>query len=105
LSGGEKQRLNLARAFSIHPELLILDEPISSCDPFLQKDILYLIKTTMKQKNLGIIVILHDLHHAEFLADDICLFHEGKIDSIESKDQFISNPKTDYARAFIDAFY
>jgi ABC-type dipeptide/oligopeptide/nickel transport system ATPase subunit len=105
LSGGEKQRLSLARSFCIEPELLILDEPLSSCDPFLQKDILRLIKDAMQKRPLTVVVIVHDLAHAGFLADDICLLKEGQIESYQETAHFLTQPSSHYARLFVEAFY
>lgn len=104
LSGGQKQRLNLARAFSIKPSVLILDEPLSSCDVFLQKEILDLLKKTIKESNLTCIIILHDLYQAAYIADTICLLNEGAIDSMGPTETFIKSPPTPYAKKFLESF-
>lgn len=104
LSGGQKQRLNLARAFSIKPSVLILDEPLSSCDVFLQKEILDLLKKTINESNLTCIIILHDLYQAAYIADTICLLKEGAIDSIGPTETFLKSPPTPYAKKFLEYF-
>lgn len=104
LSGGQKQRLNLARAFCLKPELLILDEPLSSCDVFLQKEILDLLKKTIKESSLSCVIILHDLYQAAYIADTICLLHKGVIEAIGSKDTFLKTPPTPYAQKFLASF-
>jgi ABC-type dipeptide/oligopeptide/nickel transport system ATPase subunit len=104
LSGGQKQRLNLARAYCLKPDLLILDEPLSSCDVFLQKEILDLLKKTIQESNLTCVIILHDLYQAAYIADTICLLNEGSIDSIGSKETFLKSPPTPYAQKFLESF-
>lgn len=104
LSGGQKQRLNLARAFSIKPSVLILDEPLSSCDVFLQKEILDLLKKTINESNLTCIIILHDLYQAAYIADTICLLNEGSIDSMGPTENFLKSPPTPYAKKFLESF-
>lgn len=104
LSGGQKQRLNLARAFSLKPDLLILDEPLSSCDVFLQKEILDLLKETIRALDMTCVIILHDLYQAAYIADTICLLNHGMIDAIGPKSSFLNNPPTTYAKGFLQSF-
>jgi ABC-type dipeptide/oligopeptide/nickel transport system ATPase subunit len=104
LSGGEKQRLALARAFCLQPKLLILDEPISSCDLFLQKTILTLLKEKIHDLQITVVVVLHDIHHARFLADKICLLHEGQIEAYGTKETFFTGTHTPYTEMFLEAF-
>lgn len=104
LSGGQKQRLNFARAFCLKPSLLILDEPLSSCDVFLQKEILDLLKNAIDQFNITCVIILHDLYQAAYIADTICLLHNGQIDAIDRKEAFLKSPPTPYACQFLASF-
>jgi len=94
LSGGEKQRLCLARALSVNPELLILDEPLSSCDPFMQKEILYLLKSAISKLGLSVLIILHDLKHAGFIADRIGFLEDGTLKHIYTKEEFLEKKHT-----------
>lgn len=105
LSGGEKQRLLIARCLSIKPKLIILDEPLSSCDPLLQKEILDILKNKMQSENLSVLIILHDLNHACYIADEILLLHEGKQEAFGETCDFISSPQSLYTQAFLEAFY
>lgn len=104
LSGGQKQRLNFARAFCLKPSFLILDEPLSSCDVFLQKDILDLLKKAIYELNITCIIILHDLYQAAYIADTICLLHNGQIEAIGDKHNFLKSPPTPYACQFLSSF-
>ena len=83
LSGGNKQRLLIARALMHNPSLVILDEPTVGLDPDIRKKLWDIIKNL---KSLGITIILttHYLDEAEYLSDRICILHRGKIRLIES---------------------
>jgi peptide/nickel transport system ATP-binding protein len=104
LSGGEKQRLVMARAFCLNPELLILDEPVSSCDILLQKSILSTLKEQIKEQGTTVVIILHDIHQAMFIADTLCLLHEGQIEAYGSSKSLLSTPQSPYTEKFIVAF-
>jgi ABC-type glutathione transport system ATPase component len=104
LSGGQKQRLVLARAFCLNPELLILDEPVSSCDVLLQKSILTTLKNNFINTNTTVILIVHDIHHARYLANHLCLLHEGQIEAYGTYHKLTSEPQSPYTQKFLNAF-
>lgn len=79
LSGGEKQRIALARALVYQPKVLLLDEPLSSLDNILKKEILDLIKNLHEQFNTTILYVTHDEREAIEIADRIVILSEGKI--------------------------
>ncbi len=83
LSGGNKQRLLIARALMHNPQLVILDEPTVGLDPDIRKKLWHIIRGL---KDMGVTVILttHYLDEAEFLSDRICVLHRGKVVLIES---------------------
>jgi len=79
LSGGEKQRVLIARALAQEPNVLIFDEPISHLDLHYQMEILKLIKELAHTKNISIIIILHDLNHAYKFCDRLMLLDKGSV--------------------------
>ena len=100
LSGGEKQRLSLARALVSQPELLLLDEPTASLDPYsVQMIETLLIK--LQHQNTKIIFITHDLNQARRLAEDIIFIHKGSLEAFQSANTFFEKPDSDFAQAFI----
>ena len=101
LSGGEKQRLSLARALVSQPELLLLDEPTASLDPYsVQMIETLLIK--LKHQNTKIIFITHDLNQARRLAEDIIFIYKGRLEAFQPADTFFEKPDSDLAQAFIE---
>lgn len=88
LSGGEQQRLALARALAIHPEVLFLDEPTANLDP---SSVLQLEDIVQRQSNSKIIFITHDLGQARRLADDVVFLHNGKLQEHTPAGQFFEN--------------
>jgi len=83
LSGGNKQRLLIARALMHHPELVILDEPTVGLDPDIRKKLWHIIRG-LKKRGVTVILTTHYLDEAEFLSDRICMLHRGKVILIES---------------------
>ncbi|MGY3765851.1 ABC transporter ATP-binding protein [Vagococcus vulneris] len=77
LSGGQLQRVSIARALIMEPDLLICDEPTSALDVTTQKDILLLLKDLKNQQNLTIIFISHDLAVIEFMSDTVLVLKDG----------------------------
>ena len=101
LSGGEKQRLSLARALVSNPDLLLLDEPTASLDPYsVQMIETLLIK--LQDQNTKIIFITHDLNQARRLAEDIIFIHKGRLEAFQPADSFFRHPDSESAQAFID---
>ena len=100
LSGGEKQRLSLARALVCQPELLLLDEPTASLDPYSVQMIETLL-SKLRHRNTKIIFITHDLNQARRLAEDIIFIHKGKLEAFQLADAFFEKPDSDFAQAFI----
>lgn len=100
LSGGEQQRLALARALATRPEVLLLDEATANLDPASALMIETLVR---KQAENGtrIILVTHDLAQARRLADDIVFVHAGQISEHQPAATFFENPISDPARAFL----
>jgi len=99
LSGGEQQRLALARALAKDPQVLFLDEPTASLDPAATKSVEDLIRD-IAARGIKVVMSTHDLGEARRLAGDIVLMHRGRIVETSDATAFFSNPKTDEARQF-----
>jgi tungstate transport system ATP-binding protein len=100
LSGGEQQRLALARAWASEPQILFLDEPTASLDPAATRAIESLIET-IHRAGVKIVMTTHDLGQARRLGDDIVFMHKGRILERGSADAFFEDPRTVEAAAFI----
>lgn len=100
LSGGEKQRLALARSLAIGPEVLLLDEPVSSLDPSSTLAIETMIADA-RLRGVTIVLVTHDLAQARRLADDVIFMHHGQIVEQGNADRFFEKPETDLAKLFL----
>ena len=90
LSGGEKQRVLIARALTQEPKILILDEPISNLDLKFQLETMKILKNLAKEKNLIVITILHDLNFAISYSDKILFLKNGKINNFGDTKKIIT---------------
>lgn len=101
LSGGEAQRVNLARTLILDNPIVILDEPLSSIDAKLKIDLRYDIKRIHKILNHTTIYITHDQSEAISLADRIVLMNEGKIVQVGSPLELLENPNSTFSASFL----
>ena len=97
-SGGQKQRIVIARALSLTPDLLILDEPVSSLDVSIQAQIINLLKDLQKEFNLTYLFIAHDLAMIKYISDDIIVMNKGKIVELGIKKNIYNNPQNIYTK-------
>jgi tungstate transport system ATP-binding protein len=100
LSGGEQQRLALARALARDPEVLFLDEPTASLDPAASKAIEDIVRA-VAARGVKVVMATHDLGEAKRLAGDIVLMHRGHLIETAPAAEFFANPRTPEARKFI----
>ncbi len=103
LSGGEKQRVALARALALSPEVLLLDEPLSSLDLPTAKYLRTELKQLQRELGITTIYVTHDLDEAEEIADRIALIHEGSIEQVAPPDEVFFYPKNEAVSDFIGA--
>lgn len=101
LSGGEQQRLALARALAAEPEVLLLDEPTSSLDPAATLAIEKLIDE-VRRRGTRLVLITHDLGQARRLADDVQFMHHGRIVEHGPAAEFFRSPQSAPAQAFLE---
>jgi tungstate transport system ATP-binding protein len=101
LSGGEQQRLALARAWATTPQVLFLDEPTANLDPAATRAVETLIDG-FHAAGTKIVMTTHDLAQARRMADEILFIHHGKLLERTPADRFFSAPATREAQAFVD---
>lgn len=87
LSGGQNQRIALARALILEPEVLILDEPISALDVSVQAQILHLLRDLQRERGIGYLLISHNPEVVGFLADEVALLRGGRLLRIEGGEE------------------
>jgi tungstate transport system ATP-binding protein len=100
LSGGEQQRLALARAWALHPEVLFLDEPTANLDPHSTREIETVIKA-FDAAGTKIVMATHNLGQARRLGDEVIYLHEGRVVERAPVEKFFAQPATAEAAAFI----
>lgn len=103
LSGGECQRAAIARAMSVHPEILICDEATSALDVSAQAKIVELLMHLRRINNVSILFITHDLPLVSNISDRILIMNEGELVEEGSTEEVITRPKTVYTRRLLDA--
>jgi len=100
LSAGEQQRLALARAWALEPEVLLLDEPTAALDPSATRAVESLIEK-IAASGTKVIAVTHDLGQARRLADEILFLHHGRLVERSPAERFFEDPGTREARAFL----
>ena len=101
LSGGQKQRVAIARALAQNAELLLLDEPFSSLDPNLRKEMGELLLQLREKRGLSVLLVTHDHEEALRLSDRIALMKEGEILQCGRGEELCYTPKSVYAAKFM----
>jgi peptide/nickel transport system ATP-binding protein len=103
LSGGECQRVGIARALSVQPRLLVCDEPVSALDVSIQAQVLNLFADLKDQSAYSFLFISHDLHVVERLSDRIAIMYLGRIAEMGPTAEVYASPRHPYTRALMDA--
>ena len=102
LSGGMQQRVGLARALAIDPDILLMDEAFSALDPLIRTEMQDELLALEDQVNKTIIFITHDLDEALRIGDRIILMKDGRIVQIGTNEDILTNPATEYVERFVE---
>ena len=103
VSGGQAQRIAIARALAAEPEIIVLDEPTSALDVSTQAMLLNLLKDLAIESGLSYILISHDFAVVSYMADRIVVLNSGQIVEVNDAGSIITSPQNDYTKALVDA--
>lgn len=101
LSGGQQQRIGVIRALAADPDIILMDEPFSALDPISRKLLQEDIQVLQKEIKKTIVFVTHDMDEALALGDKVCLMKEGKIIQVDTPQQLMLQPTTEFAKKFI----
>ena len=104
ISGGEAQRIMIARALSLDPKILILDEPTSMLDVSVQAQVMTLLKELQEKLGLSYLFISHDLDVVRWFCDEIAVMEEGKFVETGRTEDVIGHPKTEFTKKLLENF-
>lgn len=101
LSGGEKQRVALARALVVHPDVLLLDEPLSALDPNLRKQVRTELRALQRRVGITFLFVTHDQEEALSVSDRIALLRDGRLEQTGTPREIYLRPASRFAAAFL----
>jgi peptide/nickel transport system ATP-binding protein len=103
VSGGQKQRLSIARALAAEPEIIICDEVTSALDQIVQEEILTLLMKLQKDTNVSYLFITHDIATVRAISDEIVVMHQGKVVQQGPKSQVLNPPYPPYTELLLSS--
>jgi ABC-type Fe3+/spermidine/putrescine transport system ATPase subunit len=103
LSGGEKQRVALARSLVLEPQLLLLDEPLAALDPGLRKQMRAELKAMQRQTGITFLFVTHDQEEALSLSDRLAVMNKGRVEQFDTAEAVYLRPSTAFVAGFLGA--
>ena len=103
MSGGQCQRVGIARAIALEPQLVILDEAVSAVDVSIQAQILNLLKDLQRRLGLTYVFVSHDLALVRYMSDRIGVLYHGKLVELADRQELFANPRHEYTRSLLAA--
>ena len=101
LSGGEQQRIALARSLAPRPVALLLDEPFSNLDPQLRLDLRGEVKDILRYRGVTTVYVTHDQEEALFMGDRVAVINAGRLEQVGSPEEIFHNPSTRFVAQFL----
>ena len=102
-SGGQAQRIGIARALIVEPTLLVADEPVSALDVSIQAQVLNLLADIKTKRSLSLLFISHDLSVVQHVSDKLLVLYLGHVMEVGPAAQIYANPQNPYTRALLEA--
>lgn len=99
LSGGQAQRVAIARTLAMQPKIILFDEPTSALDPHMTKEVLDVIKK-LKGDSITIVIVTHEMKFVRDVADKVIFLHNGQIIENDTVENVFCNPQTQFAKDF-----
>jgi peptide/nickel transport system ATP-binding protein len=100
-SGGERQRICIARALALNPKILICDESVSALDVSIQAQIINLLNDLKRECGFSLIFISHDIHIVRYISDRIMVLHNGTIEETKEADTLCTQPEKEYTKLLL----
>lgn len=101
LSGGEKQRVSLARALMVEPKVLLLDEPLSALDPAFREEVRNALKKLHQELGITFLLVTHDFSEALYLARRVAVIRQGRLEQVDMTPAVFQRPATPFVAQFV----